>query len=127
MTLIAFLSLGNADVVIDMPAPPAAKSVAPAGLTPLDQFAHRDIAQDASGRARGTNWPVLIDQVPTGYQPSWDWYDRGNWGWPGYWALQPLWYGGGWTGSQCTDTVFSGTWMGGSGAVNMRLGQTRCW
>ena len=124
----------TADVIIDMPPPPAVETAAPASETTdtLVRFARRDVAEDAAGRPRGVHVArQIVDQFPGCTWP--DWSDGWNFGWPGYWAIQPLYWGGGWTfppasmpgpmPGLCGGSSF--TWTFGSTAVNMRLGNIR--
>ena len=122
--VLGLTATAAADVVIDMPPPPTAKTVPADGASALQQFAQREHAQDAAGRHRGVYVQRSIDPMR-----MWDWYGGYGWGWPGMWAVTPDCFGGGWVHLPCVGTVFNGTWMGSSASVNLRPGTSQqfCW
>jgi len=124
LALALALSMAS-DVVIDMPPPPAVESaeVTANSKATLQRFAAREVAQDAAGNARSVNISrVTIEQIPGRYNSGgWDWTDNYNWGWPRYWSIWPMYWGGGWFGCSSYGGSWSGMSFGGSASVNMRL------
>ncbi|MCH2136353.1 MAG: hypothetical protein MK101_07195 [Phycisphaerales bacterium] len=140
----------NADVVIDMPPPPQPsvaseaqeataadarkQEVAPRVPAALVRFADRAQAQDSAGNPRGVDVPSVwtsSTSVSLGdFSPyGGDWYDQYNWGWPGIWAIQPLYWGGGWGGGWACPPrgPWGGGWSGGwaGNGVSLQVGGAR--